>query len=145
MHGALLAWMLMVFWSDSPIRIVQAAISDVHSEASDARHADWVLILVLYDQLMALAPSSAVALNRALALAEVEGPEAALVVVEKVVLPQYYPLHAVRAEFLRRLGRNVEVAAAYQRALQRCENFREREFLQQQYRTVTNRGGEMIE
>ena len=125
---------------------IQAAINAVHSEASDARHTDWAQILVLYDQLMALAPSSVVALNRAVALAEVEGPEAALGIVEALVLPQYHPLHAVRADFLRRLGRHAEAADAYQRALQHCENFRERQFLEQQHRSVTMASGrEVIE
>jgi RNA polymerase sigma-70 factor (ECF subfamily) len=83
----------------------------------------------LYDQLQALAPNGIVALNRAVAVAEVEGPEAALKALDAVELTDYYLFHAVRADLLRRLGRNVLAADAYQRAMARCQNAVERQFL----------------
>jgi RNA polymerase sigma-70 factor (ECF subfamily) len=89
---------------------VQAAINAVHSDPPT----DWSQILALYDQLLALTPSPVVALNRAVAVAEVEG---------------YHVFHAVRADLLRRLGRDAEAAAAYEAAIARTENEVEREFL----------------
>ena len=84
----------------------------------------------LYDQLLALAPSPVVALNRAVALAEVEGPAAALALVDGLELAGYYLFHAIRADLLRRLGRRAEAAQAYAAALDRTQNTAEREFLQ---------------
>jgi RNA polymerase sigma-70 factor (ECF subfamily) len=108
---------------------IQAAINAVHSDASDAATTDWRQIVALYDQLMVLAPSPVVALNRAVAVAEVEGPSAALALVDGLDLGEYYLLHAIRADFLRRQGRNTEAALAYDAALARTDNMAERGLL----------------
>jgi RNA polymerase sigma-70 factor, ECF subfamily len=84
----------------------------------------------LYDQLLALDPSPIVALNRAVAVAEVDGPEAALALVDDLSLERYHVFHAVRADLLRRLGRTGEAALAYEAALARTGNAAERRFLQ---------------
>jgi RNA polymerase sigma-70 factor, ECF subfamily len=111
---------------------IQAAINAAHSDASRAEQTDWRQILALYDQQLAIAPSPVVALNRAVALAEVEGPEAALELVEELrpVLDRYRQLHAIRADLLRRLGRPAEAARAYEAAIALTENAVERQFLQ---------------
>lgn len=109
---------------------IQAAINAVHSDAPSAAATDWSQILRLYDQLMSLAPTPIVALNRAVAVAEFEGPDAALPLVDRLDLDRYHLFHAVRADLLRRLGRNVEAAAAYEAAIARTENTAERTFLQ---------------
>jgi RNA polymerase sigma-70 factor (ECF subfamily) len=93
------------------------------------RATDWRQILQLYDQLMALAPSPVVALNRAVAVAEVEGPDPALTLVDGLDLGGYHLFHAIRADMLRRLGRNAEAGRAYETAIARAENAAEREFL----------------
>jgi RNA polymerase sigma-70 factor (ECF subfamily) len=108
---------------------IQAAINAVHSDAPAASATDWGQILRLYDQLMAVAPSPVVALHRAVALAEVEGAEPALAIVDALDLAGYHLFHAVRAELLRRLGREGEAALAYQAAIARTGNVTEREFL----------------
>jgi RNA polymerase sigma-70 factor (ECF subfamily) len=108
---------------------LQAAINAVHSDAPTAAGTDWRQILALYDQLLALAPTPVVALNRAVAVAEVAGADAALTLVDQLDLDGYYLLHAVRAGLLRRLGRPAEAAAAYDAALARTANEAEREFL----------------
>jgi RNA polymerase sigma-70 factor, ECF subfamily len=108
---------------------IQAAINAVHSEAPSAAATDWWQILQLYNQLTALTPSPVVALNRAVAVAEVEGPDAALTLVEGLNLSGYYLFHAIRADLLRRLGRNAEAAVAYDAAIARTENGTERDFL----------------
>jgi RNA polymerase sigma-70 factor (ECF subfamily) len=112
---------------------IQAAINCVHSEVRSAGDTDWRQILALHDQLMALAPSPVVALNRAVVIAEIEGEERALEQIEPLALDRYHLFHAVRADLLRRLGRDADAAAAYQAAIARCENAREKEFLQAQY------------
>jgi RNA polymerase sigma-70 factor, ECF subfamily len=94
---------------------LQAAIAAVHSDTQTAADTDWRQILALYDQLVALTPTPVVALNRAVALAEVAGAEAALTVVDALDFDNYHPLHATRADLLRRLGR-IEEAAATTRA-----------------------------
>ena len=109
---------------------IQAAINAVHSDAPDAASTDWWQILQLYNQLQSIAASPVVALNRAVAVAEVEGPDAALTLVDSLALGGYYLFHAIRAELLRRLGRNAEAAAAYDAAIARTENASERTFLQ---------------
>jgi RNA polymerase sigma-70 factor (ECF subfamily) len=101
----------------------------VHSDAPTAAATDWRQILQLYDQLLTVAPSPVVALNRAVAVAEVDGPERALTLVEALDLDRYYLFHAVRADLLRRLGRDAEAAAAYEAAIARTENTKERDFL----------------
>jgi RNA polymerase sigma-70 factor, ECF subfamily len=108
---------------------IQAAINAVHSDAPSAAATDWHQIVQLYDQLLSLAPSPVVALNRAVAVAEIDGPGAALALLDGLGLDGYYLFHAVRAELLRRLGRHAEAAQAYDAALARTENAAEREFL----------------
>ncbi len=89
---------------------IQAAIQAVHSEARSAAATDWPQIVRLYDHLLELDPSPVVALNRAVAVAEVEGPEPALRLVDAANLPMFHLFHAIRAELLRRLGRTAEAA-----------------------------------
>jgi len=108
---------------------IQAAINAVHSDAPTAAATDWRQILQLYDHLASLAPSPVVALNRAVAVAEVEGPGAALALVDGLGLGDYYLFHAIRASLLRRLGREAEAALAYEAAIARARNTAEREFL----------------
>jgi len=110
---------------------IQAAINAVHADARSVADTDWAQILQLYDQLLAVAPQPVVALNRAVAVAEVDGPGAALAVVDDMAanLNGYYLLHAIRADLLRRLGRKPEAAAAYEAAIARTANKAEREFL----------------
>ena len=109
---------------------VQAAISAVHSDAATAAGTDWRQILALYDQLLAMAPTPVVALNRAVAVAEVYGPAAALDSVDGLDLDGYHLFHATRADLLRRLGRTEEAAAAYDAAIALAENAAERRFLE---------------
>jgi RNA polymerase sigma-70 factor, ECF subfamily len=104
---------------------IQAAINAVHSEPPT----DWAQVLALYDQLLAFTPSPVVALNRAVAVAEVDGPEAALALVDGLALDDYHVFHAVRADLLRRLGRADEAAREYEAAIGRSENAVERDFL----------------
>ena len=101
----------------------------MHSDAREAAHTDWRQILALYDQLYALAPTPVVALNRAIALAEVAGPAAGLDAVDRLDLAEYHLYHATRADLLRRLGREDEARAAYDEAIARAENTTERAFL----------------
>ena len=108
---------------------IQAAINAVHSDAADAAATDWWQILQLYNQLLSLAPSPVVALNRAVAVAEVEGPDAALTLLDGLELDRYHLFHAIRADLLRRLGRHIEAARAYEAAIARAENAAERDFL----------------
>ena len=108
---------------------IQAAISAVHADAATAAQTDWPQILALYDQLLALAPTSVVALNRAIAVAEVHGAAAALTLLDELDLDGYYAFHAARADLLRRLGRDVEAHAAYQRAAALAPTDAERDFL----------------
>lgn len=96
---------------------IQAAINAVHSDGPDASHTDWRQILQLYDQLLHYVPTPIVALNRAVAVAEVEGPTAALALVDQVPLAGFRVFHAVRADLLRRLGRMQEAALAYDAAV----------------------------
>ena len=112
---------------------IQAAINAVHSDARVASATDWRQIVRLYDQLLSMAPSPIVALNRAVAVAEVEGPEAALALVDGLSGPEldrYHLFHAIRADLLRRLGRQDEAALAYDAAIARTDNARERDFLE---------------
>jgi RNA polymerase sigma-70 factor, ECF subfamily len=111
---------------------IQAAINAVHSDAPAASATDWAQIVQLYDQLMAVAPSPVAALNRAVAVAEAEGPAAALAIVDDLDparLSGYYLFHAIRADLLRRLGRNADAAAAYETALALTLNAAERAYL----------------
>jgi RNA polymerase sigma-70 factor (ECF subfamily) len=117
---------------------LQAAINAVHSDARIAAETDWRQILAIYDQLMSIAPNEVVALNRAVVVAEVEGVDAALRIVEGLELTNYHPYHAVRADLLRRAGRNADAAGAYLAAIDRCGNVREKEFLRRQLRLISS-------
>jgi RNA polymerase sigma-70 factor (ECF subfamily) len=108
---------------------IQAAINAVHSDSATAAGTDWQQILQLYDQLLALAPGPVVALNRAIVVAEIGGPDAALALVDRLDLGGYYLLHAVRADLLRRLNRTAEAAAEYEAAMAGTQNAAERDFL----------------
>lgn len=110
---------------------LQAAMNAVHSDAPAAEDTDWHQIVQLYNHHLALEPSPVVALNRAVAIAEVDGPAAALALVDDLDLGNYYLFHAIRAELLKRLNRRPEAAAAYKSALALTENTPERHFLQQ--------------
>jgi RNA polymerase sigma-70 factor (ECF subfamily) len=108
---------------------LQAAINAVHADAPTVEQTDWSQIVALYDQLLGVAPTPVVALNRAIAIGEVQGPAAALALVDKLGLDNYYPFHATRADLLGRLGRHREAAAAYQRAAALAPTDAERDFL----------------
>jgi RNA polymerase sigma-70 factor, ECF subfamily len=112
---------------------IQAAIQAVHTDEPT----DWAQVVALYDQLLALAPTPVAALNRAVAVAEVEGPAAALALVDPLPLERLYVYHAVRADLLRRLGRTAEAAAAYAAAAERTDNAAERAFLEARRADVT--------
>ena len=118
---------------------VQAAIQAVHADAPTAAATDWRQVLALYDQLVAIAPGPVAALNRAVAVAEVDGPAAALALVDELALEDQLA-HAIRADLLRRLGRPEEALAAYRAALARAGNAAEREFLERRV-TETLRTG----
>lgn len=113
---------------------IQAAINAVHSDAPSADDTDWRQIVLLYDQLMAVAPSPVVALNRA--VAEVDGADVALGLVDALDLDGYHLFHAVRADLLRRLGRPGEAAEAYEAAIARTANDAEREHLRRGLRSL---------
>jgi RNA polymerase sigma-70 factor (ECF subfamily) len=108
---------------------IQAAINAVHSDAPTAGRTDWRQILALYDQLVAVTPTPVARLNRAVAVAEVDGPAAALEIVDSLDLDGYYLLHGIRADLLRRLGRTAEAAAAYDAAVARTDSVAQRRFL----------------
>jgi RNA polymerase sigma-70 factor (ECF subfamily) len=109
---------------------VQAAVNAVHSDAATAADTDWPQILALYDHLTALRPGPVTELHRAVALAEVHGPAAALPLVDALEgLDRHHMFHAVRADLLRRLGHAREAAAAYERAAALTGNAAERRFL----------------
>jgi RNA polymerase sigma-70 factor (ECF subfamily) len=108
---------------------LQAAINAVHADAPTVEETDWSQIVALYDQLLAVAPTPVVALNRAIAIGEVQGPAAALALVDELDLDNYHPFHATRADLLRRLGRHSEAAAAYERAAAMTPTDAERDFL----------------
>jgi len=109
---------------------IQAAINAVHADAPTAAQTGWWQILQLYNQLLMVAPSPIVVVNRAVAVAEVEGPDAALTLLDGLDLENYYLFHAVRADILRRLGRDDEAATAYYAAIARTNNLSEREYMQ---------------
>ncbi|MDT7648688.1 MAG: polymerase sigma-70 factor, subfamily, partial [Pseudonocardiales bacterium] len=115
---------------------IQAAINAVHSDAPTARATDWGQILALYDQLLPLGSSPLVALHRAVAVAEVDGPDAALTLVDRLGLDRHHLFHAIRADLLRRLGRDAEAVQAYDAAITRTENAAERTFLQRSRRAL---------
>lgn len=108
---------------------LMAAINAVHTDAPTARDTAWDQIVQLYDQLYAVAPGPVVALNRAVAVAELDGPDVALALVEDLGLDGYHAWHATRADLLRRLGRSDESRAAYDAAIGATDNPAERAYL----------------
>jgi RNA polymerase sigma-70 factor (ECF subfamily) len=113
---------------------LQAAIAAVHAEAQSADETDWPQIVGLYDLLVRAEPSPVIELNRAVAIAMRDGPEAALPLVEGILgrgdLAEYQPAHAARADLCRRVGRTADARAAYERALELTQQEPERRFLQ---------------
>ena len=110
---------------------ILAAISAVHTSARDMRDTDWPQVLALYDQLARLDSSPVIALNRAIALAEIDGPEAALAAIDPLQdqLAGYHAYHATRADLLRRLGHNHKARAAYGKAIELAGNTAETAYL----------------
>jgi RNA polymerase sigma-70 factor (ECF subfamily) len=108
---------------------IQAAINAVHSDAPSAASTDWGQIVTLYDQLWLVAPSPMVALNRAVAVAEVHGPGEALGLITDLGLDRYYLFHAIKADLLRRVGAQADAAASYDTAIELAGNAAERNFL----------------
>jgi RNA polymerase sigma-70 factor (ECF subfamily) len=115
---------------------IQAAINAVHSDAATAAQTDWGQVLQLYNQMIAIAPNAVVALNRAVAVAEIDGPAPALAIVDTLDLDTYYLFHATRAELLGRLGRYEEAARAYDRAVELTGNAAERALLERKRRSL---------
>jgi RNA polymerase sigma-70 factor (ECF subfamily) len=118
---------------------LQAAINAVHAAAQRAADTDWTRIRDLYDRLLEITPTPIVALHRAVAVAEVEGPEAALRALAGLELDGYYLFHAIRAELLARLGRVADAERAYAAAIARSENAAERDFLAAKRRALDTR------
>lgn len=112
----------------------------MHSEAPSAAETDWAQIVGLYDVLLRAAPSPVVALNRAVALAMRDGPQAGLVLIDELLaaggLDRYHLAHAARADLCRRLGRTVQAREAYERALQLSRQGPERAFLERRLREL---------
>ncbi len=110
---------------------ILAAINAVHTSAPDVRDTDWSQIIALYDQLVRIDPSPVVALNRAVAVAELDGPQVALTTVDRLdeSLAGYHAFHATRADLLRRLGRSEQSRAAYDRAIELAGNTAETVYL----------------
>ena len=109
---------------------IQAAINAVHSDAATAADTDWSQVLALYDQLLAFSPTPIVALNRAVAVAEVHGPALALTAIDDLPLHDYHLFHATRAELLARAGRRDEARDAYDRAYELTTNAAEKDLLE---------------
>jgi RNA polymerase sigma-70 factor (ECF subfamily) len=124
---------------------VQAAIAALHCQSSRAEDTDWRQIVGLYDRLALLQPSPVVALNRAVALAMANGPQAGLEIIEQLAaaedLEEYHLLHAARADLFRRMGSRVEAAKSYGRALELVTNQSERRYLERRLREVIASGG----
>ncbi|MGD9798570.1 MAG: RNA polymerase sigma factor [Acidimicrobiia bacterium] len=123
---------------------LQAAIAAVHADAPVAGATDWSQIVALYDQLLALRPDAVVAVNRAVAVAEVEGPAAGLAALDGLHgagLDEYQPYHATRADLLARAGRLAEARVAYDRAIERSANPTERRFLEDQRAAIARNPG----
>jgi RNA polymerase sigma-70 factor (ECF subfamily) len=125
---------------------LQAAIAAVHCRAARSEDTDWPGIVRLYDLLQRLQPSPIVSLNRAVAVAMVEGPRPALALIDVLAatgdLNDYHLLHAARADLLRRLGSLLEAAESYRRALALVTNDRERRYIERRLREVQARGPE---
>ncbi len=114
---------------------IQAAIAAVHADAEAAESTDWRQIVALYDQLYALRPDPVVAINRAVAIGELDGPHAGLLALELIdddPVATYQPFHAARAGLLAGCGRTSEADAAYGRAIELTDNPVERRFLDEQ-------------
>jgi RNA polymerase sigma-70 factor (ECF subfamily) len=108
---------------------ILAAINAVHTDAGDVRDTDWSQVVALYDRLARLDPSPIVRLNRAIAVAELDGPQAALAEIDGLPLQGYHPYHVARADLLRRLGRSAQAQAAYDRAIELAGNTAETAYL----------------
>jgi RNA polymerase sigma-70 factor (ECF subfamily) len=117
---------------------LQAAIQAVHADARRVGGSDWGQVLALYDQLLALSPTPVVALNRAVAVAEVHGVDSALQLVDGLAIEEYQPFHATRADLLRRIGRVDEAAQAYRRAIDLSGNEAERRYLRGRLQELEN-------
>jgi RNA polymerase sigma-70 factor (ECF subfamily) len=122
---------------------VLAAINAVHTDAADARDTDWSQVAALYDQLVRLDPSPVVALNRAIAIAELDGPHVALGLVDELAAPlaDYHAFHATRADLLRRLGRSAAAREAYDRAIHLTGNAAEMAYLTRRRAELAATGG----
>jgi len=116
---------------------IQAAINAVHSDAAVAADTDWSQVVQLYDQLLVFMPNPLVRLNRAVAVAEVDGPEAGLAAADGLDLADYYLFHAIRADLLRRLGRRDEAEDAYDAAIGLAANAPELSFLERRRRSLS--------
>jgi RNA polymerase sigma-70 factor, ECF subfamily len=116
---------------------IQAAINAVHSDAAVAAETDWSQVVQLYDQLLVFMPNPLVRLNRAVAVAEVDGPEAGLAAADGLDLADYYLFHAIRADLLRRLGRRDEAEDAYDAAIGLAANAAELSFLERRRRSLS--------
>ncbi len=119
---------------------ILAAINAVHTDAHDIRDTDWSQIVALYDQLARLDPSPIVRLNRAIALAELDGPQVALTQVDSLPLESYHAFHATRADLLRRLGHSKQSYAAYNRAIELAGNTAEKAYLTRRRDQLSDRG-----
>jgi RNA polymerase sigma-70 factor (ECF subfamily) len=108
---------------------ILAAINAVHTDAPTASDTDWSQVVALYDQLTRIDPSPIVALNRAVAVAELDGPEVGLTLVDRLPLDGYHAWHVARADMLRRLGRTTEAKEAYDAAIAATQNSAERAYL----------------
>jgi RNA polymerase sigma-70 factor (ECF subfamily) len=108
---------------------LQAAINAVHADAPSLEETDWVRIVALYDQLHSISPTPVVAMNRAIAIGEVQGPTAALALIDTLPLDNYYSFHATRADLLARSGRDHEATLEYERAAELAPTEAERDFL----------------
>jgi RNA polymerase sigma-70 factor (ECF subfamily) len=119
---------------------LQAAIAAVHAEAESTAATDWRQIVALYNQLLRIQPSPVVQLNRAVAIAMCDGPEAGLKQIDAVLehgdLANYYLAHSARADMCRRLGRTAEARSSYQKALALTQQEPERQFLQERIRQL---------
>jgi RNA polymerase sigma-70 factor (ECF subfamily) len=116
---------------------IQAAIAAVHSDAPNAADTDWAQIVQLYNTLLTLTPTPVVALNRAVAVAELLGPSQALRLLDDLELERYHLYHATRAELLGRMGEHRAAHLAYQRAMAMTSNEVERRFLEQRAADLT--------
>jgi RNA polymerase sigma-70 factor (ECF subfamily) len=119
---------------------LQAAIAAVHAEAESVAATDWRQIVALYDRLLRIHPSPVVQLNHAVAIAECDGPEAGLMLIDAVLeqgeLANYYLAHSARADMDRRLGRTAEARSSYEKALALTQQEPERQFLQERIRQL---------